>query len=181
MTKNENAQNTGAEPQWCTACNEGFSAPHVYSSRPASIMATQAAMICTQRPWPRMSLGSSPAREDPAGRVDYFLIGEVARFRCSAHFLPPVPLVLDAVGLRRHPRVRRVTWARGMAAADPISAAMPSSVRHLRLHPAARRGRAAALRLQEPERPEQFVAGGTVVTRLEQFVKAPAGQVEQVT
>src|ERR1700691_4849741 len=46
--------------------------------------------------------------------------------------------------------------------------------------PPARRGRAAALRLQEPERAEQFVPGGAVVTRLEQLVKAPAGQVEQV-
>ena len=63
MTKNENAQNTGAGPQWWTADSEGFSAPQVYSSSPARHMASQAAMIGTHRPWPRTSRGVSPTRK----------------------------------------------------------------------------------------------------------------------
>jgi hypothetical protein len=50
MTKNENAQNTGPGPQWCTCARDPFSAPQVYSSSPARHMASQAAAIGTQRP-----------------------------------------------------------------------------------------------------------------------------------
>ena len=63
MTKNEKAQNTGPGPQWCTLASEPFSAPQVYSSRPARHIASQAAMIGTQRPWPRTSRGVSPTRK----------------------------------------------------------------------------------------------------------------------
>ncbi len=38
-------------------------APQVYSSSPARHMASQAAMIGTQRPWPRRSRGVSPTRK----------------------------------------------------------------------------------------------------------------------
>ena len=50
ITKKENAQNTSASPQWCAACSEPASAPQVYSNRPARHIASQAAMIGTQRP-----------------------------------------------------------------------------------------------------------------------------------
>jgi hypothetical protein len=63
MTKKENAQYTGPGPQPWTAAREPFSAPQVYSSRPARHMASQAAMIGTQRPQPRMCLGVSPTRK----------------------------------------------------------------------------------------------------------------------
>ena len=63
MTKNEKAQNTGPGPQWCTFASEPFSAPQVYSSRPARHIASQAAMMGTHRPWPRTSRGVSPTRK----------------------------------------------------------------------------------------------------------------------
>ncbi len=49
ITKNENSQKTGAVPQWCDACSEPLSAPHVYSTSPDRHMTTQAAMITTHR------------------------------------------------------------------------------------------------------------------------------------
>ena len=61
-TKNENAQNTGPGPQWWTVAREPLRAPQVYSSRPARHMASHAAMIGTQRPYPWMSFAVSPTR-----------------------------------------------------------------------------------------------------------------------
>src|SRR5215471_10713286 len=62
-TKKENAQKVWARLQWCAAWSEPATVPQVYSSRPDSIMATQAAVIGTHRPQPRMSLGVSPTRK----------------------------------------------------------------------------------------------------------------------
>jgi hypothetical protein len=49
-TKNENAQNVWARLQWCAAWRDPDTVPQVYSSRPARHMASQAAMMGTQRP-----------------------------------------------------------------------------------------------------------------------------------
>src|SRR5487761_1178273 len=80
ITKNENSQKTGAGLQLWAAASEPDRAPHVYSSRPASIIATQAAMMATVRGYPRMSFGSSPMRKTRPVALTISLTG-----------LPPAP------------------------------------------------------------------------------------------